>query len=146
MAGLPLPLRKPARKPPRLRLTAPVTREHPLHRAIAHALSLEIAPPGRIWRETTWWSVDLASYGGEMPATHIARGCIPGVLDIIILHRGRAHWLEVKAADGRVSDHQQAMAATVIGAGGHVGVVRDAAEAIRCLDSWGVPRRRRTAL
>ena len=135
-----------SRKPPRLRLTSPVVREWPIHRQIADALRLEIAAPGHTWKETTWWSQDLSSYQGEMPATHIARGCISGIPDVFLLHRGRAYYLEIKAADGELSDRQRQLAATILGAGGHVGVVRDATEAIRCIDEWGIPRRGRVKL
>jgi len=139
-------LRKSRPKPFRL-TEPPPTREHPLHRQIASLLALELAPAGRVTIDgVCWWSVDLASYLGGMPYSHIARGCIPGISDIFLLHQGRSHFFEVKAQDGEMSWPQRTLAAAVIGAGGRVAVVRNAADVIRCLDTWSVPRARRTAL
>jgi len=137
-------VRKPRKLAP-LRLTEPpAPREHPLHRAIAHALAIELAPAGRVSANgVVWWSVDLAAYHGSMPQTHLVRGCIPGLPDIFLLHDGTAHFMEVKAQDGEMSWPQRTLAAAVIGAGGRIAVVRDASAAIACLDSWQIPRAKR---
>jgi hypothetical protein len=45
-----------------------------------------------------------------------------------------------------LSDAQGSVAAAVLAAGGHVGVARDAEEALACLDGWGIPRARLLAL
>ena len=63
-----------------------------------------------------------------------------------VLHRGIAHMLEVKADDGVLSDAQRAVAAALLAARGHVGVARDAEEALACLDAWGISRARRMAV
>lgn len=128
----------------RFALTAPVTREGPIHRQIADALRLELAAPGKVSRQgVTWWSVDMAAYAGNAPGIRTARGCIAGVPDIIIVWRGRAHFIEVKAIDGVVSLPQQSVATAILCASGEVGFARDATEAIALLDQWGIPRNRR---
>jgi hypothetical protein len=135
------------RKPPPFRLVAPVVREHPIHKAIAQVLALELAPAGRVSAEgVVWWSIDLASYMGGIPLTHLQRGCVAGIADIFLLHTGRSHFMEVKATDGEMSWPQRSLAAAIVGAGGRVAVVRNAIDACRCLDEWHIPRRHRTAL
>ncbi len=129
---------------PRFRLTPPVRREHPLQRLIADCLRLELGPPGRVSRAgVVWWATDIADYAGAAPGTRSARGIIPGVADMFVLHRGRAHFAEVKADDGRLSEEQELVAAAVLAAGGRVAVVRDAAEMLACLDEWAIPRAQR---
>jgi hypothetical protein len=128
----------------RFTLTAPVVREHPIQKQIADTLRLEIAPPGKVSKAgVCWFSIDHANYAGEVPGIRIGRGIIAGIADTIVLYRGRAHWLEVKADDGELSVAQQAVIAAVQIAGARVGVVRDATEALRCIDEWQIPRNRR---
>ena len=138
---------RPKRKPPPFRLVAPVVREHPIHKAIAQVLALELAPAGRVSIDgVVWFSIDLASYMGGIPHTHLERGCIPGIMDIFLLHAGRSHFAEVKATDGELSWPQRSLAAAVIASGGRVGIWRNAVDALRCLDEWRIPRKHRTAL
>ena len=126
------------------RLTTPVVREHPLQKQIADALRIEIGPPGKVSRAgVVWWSIDHANYAGEVPGIRVSRGIISGIPDIFVLHAGLAHMLEVKAEDGELSDPQRSVAAAALLAGGRVGVVRNAWEALACLDAWRIPRARR---
>jgi hypothetical protein len=128
----------------RFTLTAPVLREHPLHKQIADVFRLELAAPGRISRDgVVWFAVDIANYGGTTPGLRTTRGVIAGIPDLFVLYRGTAHMIEVKAEDGLLSDAQRGVAAAVLGAGGHIGVARNADEALACLDEWRIPRNRR---
>jgi hypothetical protein len=141
-----LPLRKP-RKPAPFKLTAETVREWPRHRQIADVLAIELAPAGRVSiNGVCWFSIDLSSYMGNIPYTHLRRGVVAGVYDVFVLHRGRAHWLEVKADDGELSYPQRELGAALLGAGGRIGIARSAKEVLDLLDSWGIPRARRTAL
>lgn len=129
---------------PRLTLTAPVVREPELHRQIADVFRLEIAPPGRISvAGVLWWSVDMAAYAGAVPGLRTGRGCIAGVPDMVVLYRGRAHFVEVKADDGSLSPSQAAVATEALRCGCAYGVARNAAEAVTLLDAWDIPRARR---
>lgn len=129
------------------KLTAAVVREWPLHKQIADTLRLEIAPAGRVSADgVVWWSIDAADFGGSVPATRMGRGIIAGCPDLFVLHLGLAAFIEIKAADGIVSDAQKAVASAVLSAGGRVGVARDAIEVLACIDRWQIPRSRRTAL
>lgn len=125
----------------RFRLTEPVVREPALHRQIADAFRLEIGPPGRLSRLcVTWWSVDMACYGGNAPGIRTTHGCIAGIPDIQVLWRGRGYFIEVKARDGVLSPEQQAVGTTILGAEAHFGIARNDLEAIALLDRWGIPR------
>jgi hypothetical protein len=129
------------------RLTAPIVREHPIQKQIADVLRLEIAPPGKVSKAgVVWWSIDHANYAGEVPGVRVARGIIAGLPDTFVLWRGIAHLIEIKADDGELSDAQQSVIAAVLAAYGRVGVVRDAAETLGCLDQWAIPRNRRVSV
>jgi len=135
---------KTARSAPALRLTAPVVREAVLHKQIADTFRLEIAPAGRVSKAgVVWWSVDMAAYAGNVPGIRTGRGCIAGVPDMIVLHEGRAFFLELKAEDGILSPAQCTVGAAILVCGARYGVVRDAAEAVAHLDAWEIPRAHR---
>lgn len=126
------------------KLTAPIIREPVLHKQIADSLRIEIAPPGRVsLHGVTWWSVDMAAYAGTVPGIRTGRGCIAGVPDMIVLYRGTAFFLEVKASDGILSTAQQVVAVAILITGAHYGVVRNAGEALEQLDEWEIPRAHR---
>ena len=125
-------------------LTAPVVREHPIQKQICDTLRLEIAPPGKVSKfGVCWFAIDHAAYSGEVPGIRVGRGIISGIPDLFFLHRGRAHHIEIKAADGTLSDTQQSVAAAVLASGGRIGVARDASETLACIDEWQIPRNRR---
>jgi hypothetical protein len=136
-----------AKRAPRFKLSAPITREPVLHRQIADVLRLEIAPPGRVSSYgVVWWSVDMANYGGKTPGLRTLRGCIAGIADMQVLFKGLAHFIELKAWDGELSPEQCAVATDVLIGGSRFGVVRDAREMLALLDAWEIPRSRVTHL
>jgi len=61
----------------------------------------------------------------------------------LLLHLGRAHFIELKTEAGELSDAQKATACAVLASGGLVGVARGIEEVLACLDTWGVPRANR---
>lgn len=129
------------------RLTPPHVPEHATQRQIADVLRLELAPAGKLSRDAVvWWSIDHANYAGEVPGVRTGRGIISGIADTFVLHRGRGHFIEIKADDGTLSEAQRSVAAAVLGAGGRVGVARNAQETLACLDEWQIPRRHRVVL
>jgi len=124
-----------------------VVREHPLQKQICDVLRLELAPAGKVSAHgVVWWSVDHANYAGEVPGIRLDRGIVAGLPDTFLLWLGRAYMIEIKAADGLLSLPQRSVCAAVLAGGGQVGVARDAAEAVACLDQWHIPRSRRTTL
>ena len=133
-----------ARAAARLRLTVPVVREPELHRQIADAFRLELAPPRKTSREgVTWYSVDMAAYAGTVPGIRTGRGCVAGVADIMVIYKGLGHFIEIKADDGILSPAQCEMATAYYLAGAKYGIARDALEALALLDEWHIPRAHR---
>jgi len=128
------------------KLTQPVVREHPLQRQIAKLLTIEIAPPGHCSPFGVWWcSIDHAHYAG-IPATRTRRGIIAGLADFYFEYHGRAHWVELKARDGRLTTAQRELGMEIIKAGGRCGLAHDGDEVLALLDQWNVPRHRRTRI
>jgi hypothetical protein len=126
------------------KLTGPSMREHPRQAAIAKTLTLEIAPPGRVSASgVVWFSIDMADYGGEVAGARIGRGIVAGIPDLFVLHLGRIFFVEIKTDTGLLTDPQRSITAAVISAGGRVGIARDWIEVLRCLDEWGIPRKRK---
>jgi hypothetical protein len=126
------------------KLTAPVVREPVLHREIAQVLRLEIAAPGHVSADgVVWWSVDIAAYAGVAPGLRTARGVIAGIPDIIVVYRGCAFFIELKALDGLLSPAQERVAASILLADSRYGVARSADEVCALLDQWAIPHRRR---
>jgi hypothetical protein len=128
----------------RFRLTPPIQREGPLHQAVARVLRLEIAAPLHISLQgACWFSLDVAGYVGVVPGLRTSRGIVAGVPDVLILFRGRAFWIELKAEDGLLSPAQAHGAAALLGAGCRYAVARSIAEVLVALDEWNIPRQHR---
>jgi hypothetical protein len=131
-------------KPP-FRLTPPVVREHPLQEALTKVLRLEIAPPGKLSLPgVCWYSIDHANYHGEVPGTRTARGVVAGLPDVWFHWGGRTGAVELKAADGSLSEAQIERLPILAQSGVMVAVANDAWQVLQILDAWGVPRARRT--
>jgi hypothetical protein len=123
------------------RLAAPVVPEHALQRSMAAMLGLEIAPAGKVSRfGVCWYAVDHANYAGAVPGIRQGRGIVAGILDLFLLWRGQAYFIEIKTPDGQLSEAQKAVASAVLMGGGHVGVVASVEQLLDCLDEWRVPR------
>ena len=75
----------------------------------------------------------------QTASVRVVRGIVAGVPDLFVLHRGIAHMIEIKTPAGVLSDAQRMVAIAVLAAGRHVGVARNADEALACLDAWGIP-------
>ena len=88
----------------------------------------------------------MANYGGVAPGTRVARGCVAGIPDLILMHRGRCFWIELKSDTGVLSAPQREMAVSLARAQCAVGVARNAEDVLKLLDAWGVPRARRVHL
>lgn len=124
------------------KLTAPVVREGPLHQQIADAYRLALCAPGKVSKAgVTWWSVDASNYNDKIPGLRTTRGQIAGVPDLIVVYRGRAFFIEVKAIDGALSLPQQSVGTSILIAGACFGTARDATEALALLEAWDIPHK-----
>jgi hypothetical protein len=82
----------------------------------------------------------MENYAGEVPGIRVGRGIVAGILDMFLLWRGQSYFIEIKTADGQLSDAQQAVASAVLMGGGHVAVVTTVEQLLEALDAWRVPR------
>lgn len=68
-------------------------------------------------------------------------GYLSGAPDLLIVYRGIAHFLEVKAEGGRLSSAQRLVHALLSQAGGRVAVVRSEEDVRERCAAWGLPLR-----
>jgi hypothetical protein len=69
-----------------------------------------------------------------------AEGVVAGIPDLVLLHKGRAYFLELKATKGRLSDAQRDMQTRLITAGGTVCTVYGLDAAVAQLRDWELLR------
>lgn len=118
--------------------------ERDLHRAVADYLSVALQPP-------TWWTtIGHGAFLGEARLKRGAQmkraGLKAGVPDILIVHEGRAYWIELKARKGRLSEAQEATVDALAAAGcAGVCLARNIADVAHALAAWGIPTRARAA-
>jgi hypothetical protein len=67
-------------------------------------------------------------------------GVRPGVSDLVLLHRGRAYALELKAPTGRPTVEQMEFVSDFNSAGGHACIADGLDRALRVLETWGLLR------
>ena len=114
--------------------------ERDLHFALADFLAVALPADAVAYHPANGELRDRAT-----AAKLVKMGVRPGVPDFAIVHDGRALFLELKAASGRLSVEQRAMHAALAGAGAEVAVVRSIEDTVEVLASWGVPLRARLA-
>lgn len=110
--------------------------EEILHRAVAEYLTAVLP-------RDVFFTTFPAGGGGRIRGA-ILRGCglQPGVPDILIVCAGIAHWVELKAPKGVVSDEQTACHERLRAAGSNrIKVCRSIDDVAEALEFWGVPTR-----
>lgn len=65
-------------------------------------------------------------------------GLVPGMPDLAILHGGKIYFMEIKNAEGRLTEHQKIIHAELSRRGYVVSVVRSVADAIVYLNAHGI--------
>ena len=97
-------------------------------------------PPG------TFWTHFPAGGGGKARGAKLkAMGLVPGVPDILIIHDGRACWIELKTKGGRVSADQIATGRQLELAGSQTYLARTLGEVADALDAFGIETKARAA-
>jgi hypothetical protein len=111
--------------------------EQQLHRAVARFLDLALP-------HDAWWTTIPAGGGGRVRGAQLkAMGYKAGTPDILIVYRGRALFIELKAPKvGRESPEQIAVGHRIImaGAGRWLAWSLDDVERI-CGEHWNIPLR-----
>jgi len=114
----------------------PGTREDQLHAAVYEWLCVAL-PLGAVVHH----SPNEGKRGWRAQAQLASHGVLAGFPDLIILHEGRAFFIELKAGSGRVSRAQAQAHMLLEGAGFKVAVARSIADVDDALRGWGVPVR-----
>lgn len=93
----------------------------------------------------TYTTFPLGGGGFRRGQTLKAMGTRAGWPDVQVLHAGRAFFVELKAADGRLSDIQADTHRRIVASGCPVLVARSVEEVAAALRGWGIPLRARAA-
>jgi hypothetical protein len=109
--------------------------EQQIQKVIVQHLKLR-ARPGLFWYAIPNGGVRSKVEAAIMKAT----GTRPGVPDLAFLHEGRAYFLEVKAEDGRASEHQLKAIADINDAGGYAVIGCGLDRCLQILERWGLLR------
>ena len=127
------------------KLTIPEPLELDLHRQIAAALTMEIAPARHISKlRVVWWASDISNSAMANPGARAALGIGGGVPDLMFLYRGWMYFQEVKRERaGILSDAQAEFMSAARLAGAPSAVCWDAESCLANLDHWNIPRNKR---
>jgi hypothetical protein len=112
-------------------------------RTLTKVFRMELAREAHVSEHgVCWFSIDMSNSNDTIPGIRIARGIPAGVPDVIVIWQGKCHWIEMKSRDGVLSDPQRSVVATLLLSGCKIGVACDWSDALKCLDTWGIPRKR----
>jgi hypothetical protein len=97
------------------------------------------------WRGSkgvVWFAVPNGGYRTPIEA-HVLKttGVRPGVSDLILIHGGKVHALELKTDKGRATTAQIEFVDEVRAAGGEAWIAHGLNEAIEVLENWGLLRK-----
>jgi hypothetical protein len=149
------PSARASRRAVPLKLTCPVVDETSLHATVARALKLMLLPPA-MWTTLPIGHVLLT---GQQAAKFARLGVSAGWPDVLVLHAGRIHGVELKRERGRLSrtrlvrtrkggprmiDGQVEIFPRLAAAGMTIHVCETADAVLDALAAAGVPVRRRT--
>jgi hypothetical protein len=109
--------------------------ERELHSYVADLLRLT-ARRDVLWLHVPNESPRSPRYGAQL----VRMGMLPGAADLLIVVKGQAHWMELKAGRGRQSPEQVAFAEAAEAAGATYAVARTPEQAKGILASWGALR------
>ena len=80
--------------------------------------------------------------GGDRGQTR-APGYVSGTPDLLIIYRGKAHFIELKTATGRISPEQKELASRVAVCGSPTLFCRNLDDVSLALVAWGIPTKGR---
>jgi hypothetical protein len=109
--------------------------ERELHQYVADLLRLTAR------RDVLWFHpVNEGKRSERMGAFLLRQGMLPGVADLVVVIRGKAHFMELKTAKGRLSPEQWAFREAAVAAGAVYEVARTPEQAKNILQHWGALR------
>lgn len=113
--------------------------EQALQQAVARFLDAALPPH-------VFWTAIPAGGGGRLRGAILkGMGYKAGTPDLLIVHQGRAFWIELKADGGRLSPAQKEVGEDLIIAGCRYAVCRSLDDVTVTLSEWNVPTRAKVA-
>lgn len=113
--------------------------EERIHVAVAQFLGAALAD------DVFWTSLENRPRSAVQGARNKARGVRAGIPDILVIHLGIPHWIELKAVHGSVSKEQREIMPKLERAGCRTAVCRGVGDVEAVLLDWGVPMKGRIA-
>lgn len=110
--------------------------EQAIHKAVVSHLNMRAEP-----RVFFWHTPNEGKRGWVNAAALKAMGMIAGVPDLLILHQGRIHALELKAPGGRLTPSQRLVMERMRDCGASVAAAFSLDEALVTLECWGILKR-----
>lgn len=108
--------------------------EAQIHRAVVD--HLRTRAPGLLF-----WHTPNGGFRNAREAANLKRmGVLPGVSDILALHDGELYALELKAYNGRATEHQLKFRDRVNECGGYASIAEGLDEALAHFKAWGFIR------
>ncbi len=109
--------------------------EGQIHRAVVAQLH------ARAKSDALWFHVPNGGRRDPVTGAQFKRmGVLPGVADLILIHRGHTYGLELKSDTGRPSVSQMEFMSRLTTAGGFGCITQGLDRAISVLERWGVLR------
>jgi hypothetical protein len=91
-----------------------------------------------------FWTTIPAGGGGKVRGAQLkVCGYKAGTPDVLIVHRGRARWIELKAGKGRLSESQKGLIPHLTAAGCDTEICRSIEEVQSAVLKWDLPLRGR---
>lgn len=109
--------------------------EQVLHRAVADYLAVSLT-------DETFFTTFPAGGGGRIRGAILkSLGLASGVPDLLLIHAGRACWIELKAKGGRLSEAQGECHVRLMAAESPVVIARSIDDVEKALQGWSIPLR-----
>jgi VRR-NUC domain len=91
--------------------------------------------------DTPWTAIGHGGGGKQRGMILKGMGVHAGWPDLMLVHRGRPCFIELKAEKGVLSTAQKAVHEQIVAAGGAVAVCRSLEQVTAVIEVWGIPTR-----
>jgi len=109
--------------------------EQVIQRALVQHLRL------RAWPDVVWFAVPNGGWRSPVEGAILkATGVLPGVPDLVFIHRERAYFLELKTEEGKPTEKQLEVISRLEKAGAYTAICYGLDRALACLTAWGLIR------
>ena len=104
--------------------------EQIFHQSVAQYLAAVLPP------EVLWTTIGHGGGGKVRGALLKSMGVLPGVADVLAFHDGKFFAMELKSAEGKLTEAQSNFLSAIEAAGGYTAVCKTLDRALACLEAW----------